>query len=225
MMQITTIDSAKITSCASGTAPAPSATTDCAERDAAAEDPPVERVALDLFGSYQKDANDRNRRDREAEQKNGRPAEEAREPARRAGHREDAERQREAAEHLHQTEFSADVVLGARISGIIGAWHDLGRHRVGNHVLGQRPDHDQKRAEQIGLLRPRELQRAGRRRSEDEHAAGREGGANEDVGAPLRAEDRHTVDELTEHHLHGPRQAQPHAYTGKLGRAEPAGSP
>ena len=156
----------------------------------------------------------------EPEQKDRRPAEEAREPARRAGDREDAERQREAAEHLHQAEFSADVVLGARVSGVIGAWHDLGRHRVRDHVLDQRSDHDQQRAEQIGLLRLRELQRAGGRGREDKHAAGRERGADQDVGAALRAEDRDTVDKLAEDHLHGPRQAQPYAETGKLGRAE-----
>ena len=39
-------------------------------------------------------------------------------------------------------------------------------------------------------------------------------GADEHVGAALRAEQRHGVDQLAEHHLHGPRQAEPDRQRG-----------
>ena len=39
------------------------------------------------------------------------------EPSGQPGHREDAERQREAAEHLHHAELGAHLVLRARIAG------------------------------------------------------------------------------------------------------------
>ncbi len=51
-----------------------------------------------------------------------------------------------------------------------------------------------------------------------QHSARGDGGADQDIGPSLGAEDRHAVHQLAEHHLHGPGQAQPHADSRKLGR-------
>ena len=47
------------------------------------------------------------------------------EPARQPGHRQNAGRQREAAEDLHHAEVGADVVLGTLAARLVGAGHDL----------------------------------------------------------------------------------------------------
>ena len=48
--------------------------------------------------------------------------------------------------------------------------------------------------------------------------SGDQAGADEHVGAALRAEQRHGVDQLAEHHLDGPRQREPDGERGELGR-------
>ena len=49
---------------------------------------------------------------------------------------------------------------------------------------------------------------------------GRGGGADEDVGLALRAEDGNAVHQFAEHHLHGPRQAEPDRDSRQFGRAQ-----
>ena len=56
--------------------------------------------------------------------------------------------------------------------------------------------------------------------NEREQASGHERRADQDVGLPLRAEDRHRVDELAEDHLDRPGEQQPHGDAGELGRRQ-----
>ncbi len=50
-------------------------------------------------------------------------------------------------EHLHHAELRAHLVVRPRLAVGIDARHDLGRHRVGDHVLDHGAEHDQHRAE------------------------------------------------------------------------------
>ena len=68
MVQITTIESAKISSCPNGTDPS-AAEDRRAERYAAAENAPVERPTFARLQPDQQHADDRNRRDHQPQQK------------------------------------------------------------------------------------------------------------------------------------------------------------
>ena len=182
-------------------------------------------AALDDLGAPEEHADDRDRRNDQPDQEHGFAREDARQPAGQAGDRQDAGRQREPAEHLHHAELGAHVVFGARIARRIGARDHLGRHRVGDHVLDHGADHDQHGAEHVQSW-------SGRRKASQPPAApasvtgrSRCSRADQDIGAALRAEDRHAVDQLAEHHLHGPRQAQPDADAGEFARASASGAP
>ena len=125
-----------------------------AEREAAAEDAPVERTALARARAAQEHAGDRDQRDDEADQKHGLARHEAGEPAGGAGDREDAGREREPAKHLDHAQFGPDVGLGARLSRFVDARDHFRGHRVGDHVLDHDPDHHRHRAEDVELVRP-----------------------------------------------------------------------
>ena len=193
---------------------------DGAEGDAAAENAPVDRPALARLRADQQHADHRDRRNDQAEEKDRLAAEEAREPSGCSGDRQDAERQRQAAEHLHHAELGADLVLRAGIAGAVDAGDHLGRHGVGHHVLDHGADDDQHRAENVEMVGAREREPSAGGAGERQQAAGRQGGADQDIGPPLRAEDRNAVDQLAEHHLDGPGQAQPDADPGELGRVQ-----
>ena len=95
---------------------------------------------------------------------------------------------------------------GRGIAGGIDARNDLGRHRVGDHVLDHRAEDDQQRAEHVEMVGARERDPSAGGAGQHDHAGGGERRADDDVGAPLRTEDRHAVDQLAENHLDGPRQ-------------------
>jgi hypothetical protein len=121
---------------------------------------------------------------------------------------------------LHHAELGFHVGLRPRMAACIGARHDLGRHRIGNHVLDHRSNDDQQCAENVEVIGAREREPPASGTGEDKHAAGRERRADQDVDPPLRTEDRHAVDELPEHHLYGPGEGEPDADPGQLGRRE-----
>ncbi len=52
-------------------------------------------------------------------------AEMMRQPAREPGHRQDADAERETAEHLHHGEVGADVGIGPRLAGRVDTVDDL----------------------------------------------------------------------------------------------------
>ncbi len=123
---------------------------------------------------------------------------------------------REAPQYLHHAELAIDLVLVARRAVGILAIDDLGAHGVGGDVLNDDSEYGHEGAEAIEVLGAGEGEPAARRAGEQQHAGGDECGADEHIGAPLRAEDRHAVDQLAEHHLHGPRQRHPNGERGKL---------
>ncbi len=127
---------------------------------------------------------------------------------------------RKPPEHLHHAELAVDLVLGARRAVRVLAVDDLGAHGVGDDILDDDAEHAEKGAEPIEVLRAGEGEPAARRAGQQQQPGSDEGGADEHVGAPLRAEDRHAVDELAEHHLHGPRQRGPHGELGELRGAQ-----
>ena len=109
---------------------------------------------------------------------------------------------------------------GTGIAGAVATGNDLGRHRIGDHVLDDGADHDQHRPENIEVIRAGERDPSAGGAGERQHPGGGGGGADEDVSLALRAEDGNAVDQFAEHHLDGPWQAEPHRDPGQLGRAQ-----
>ena len=193
---------------------------DRAEGDPAPEDARIWRPSLGSFGFDQHRPDHRQSWDEQSQQEHRRAIEQACEPAGQPGHRKDAKGEREAAENLHHAELRPYVVLGPRIAGFVNTGDDLGRHGVRDDVLDHDTDHDQQRAEKIELLGGRNHEMPAGCGRKDKHAGGRERGADQHIGAALRAEDGHAVHQLAEHHLHGPWQAEPHADRRELGWAQ-----
>ena len=102
----------------------------------------------------------------------------------------------------------------------VAARHHLRAHGVGDHVLQHDADHRHQRGDHVLHLGTRERDPfAGGPRQQDQ-ARCHEPSAEEHVDAPPRAEDRHGIDQLAEHHLHRPRQRHPHANGGEIGRRQ-----
>ena len=191
-----------------------------AERDAAAEDAPVDGAAFGGFRSAQEHARDRNRRDDQADQENRLARHQVGKPSGQPRDRENAARDREAAEHLHHAELDPHHVVRPFLAGLVGARDDLRRHRVRHHVLHHGADGQQQRAHDVEMIGTGECEPSAGGACEDEQTGGHEGCADQDVGFPLRAEDRHGVDQFAEHHLDGPGQHQPHGDAGEFRRRE-----
>ena len=75
------------------------------------------------------------------------------------------------------------------------------------------------------MVGPGERDPSAGRAGQREQSAGGKNGPDQDVGPPLRAEDRNAVDELAEHHFHRPRQAEPDAYSGEFRRGRESDAP
>ncbi len=101
----------------------------------------------------------------------------------------------------------------------VGARHHLGGHRVRHHVLHHGADRHQHRAEDVEVVGAGEGEPAAGGAGQDDQARRHECRADQDVGFPLRAEDRHGVDQFAEHHLHGPGQRQPDARCRRVATA------
>ena len=220
IVQITAIESVKINSWPNGTEPSASA------RIAApnARPPPRMRQSIGrrslVSARISSTPSHRYGRNDQSEQKDRLAIEDARQPAGSSGHRQDAGRQRQAADHLHHAELGAHLLVRPGIAGDVAASDDLGRHGVGDHVLHDGADDDQHRAEKVEMVGAGEGYPSAGGAREREHSACRQGRADEDIGPALRAEDGHAVDQLAEHHLDGPGQGQPDADPGELGRVQ-----
>ena len=189
-----------------------------AEDEAAAEDAPIGRPPLAGLEPHQQRTRYGDQRHDQAEQEHGLVGEPLRQQARHPGDREDAERQRQSAEHLHHAEVVVDFGLGTRSAVGVGARHHFRAHGVGHHVLQHQARHGQERGDDVepagGQHRDPPSRGAGQQDEGDRDHAG----ADEYVDAPLRAQERHGVDQLAEHHLRGPRQGEPGRQGGQLGR-------
>ena len=191
-----------------------------AEGDAAAENAPVDRAALDRLQGDQQRAAHRDQRNDQPGQEHRLVGVDAGDPSGDTGDDEHAERQRQPPQHLHHAEFAIDLVLGARGAVRVLAVDDLGAHGVGDDVLDDDAEHAGEGAEPIEVFRAREGQPSARGAREEQQPRGDKSGPDEHVDAALRAEDRHGVDQLAEHHLHGPRQRRPNGQRGELGRRQ-----
>ena len=134
--------------------------------------------------------------------------------------------ERKAAEHLNHAELGADLVLRRghcrrRRRGRRPRSTSRRRRRPGSRCRSRSASRRECRGGRRG--RTRSIRRRRRRASASRQAVN--GGADQDVGPPLRAEDRNAVDQLAEHHLHGPRQAEPDADAGELRRASASAAP
>jgi len=104
-------------------------------------------------------------------------------------------------------------------SGVLAVDH-LGAHCIRRDILDDNAEHAQEGAEAVEVLQRRERQPAAGRARQQQQARRDEGRPDENVGAALRAEDRHRVDELAEHHLYRPRQCEPDAELSEIGGAQ-----
>jgi len=190
------------------------------EHEASAQDAPVRRPAFAGLELHEQGAAGRDHRYREADQEHGLVGQDLREPAARAGDQEGPGGERQPSQDLHHAEVVIDVGFRARASILLGARHDLRAHGVGDDILQHDADDDEKLRCDIKMLGGRERDPLSGGTREQDEAAGNEARADVDVGAPLRAEYRHAVDELAEHHFHRPRQRQPDTELGQRRRRE-----
>ena len=193
-----------------------------AEGDAAAEDAPVGRSALAGLEPHEQGAGDRDHRHDEAA---------AGTPSRRR-HTAPASPERPATAKMPKESASRPSTctmprswsisaLGRGLpSGLVRA-HHLGAHGVGDHVLDDDAGHAQQRGDHVELVGVQAVIQPPAAPASSTKLIAIRRGAEEHVGAPLRAQQRHGVDELAEHHLHGPRQGEPDRQ-GR--RARPASS-
>ena len=191
-----------------------------AEHDAAAEDAPVDGLRRRAVETDQHGAGQRGGRHGEPEQEHRLVAVDLREPAREPRDRQDARPEREPAQHLHEAELALDLGLRARAAVGPHPLDHLRGHGVGDHVLQHDADDDEELRRDVERVLARERDPAAGGAGKNDHAGGDETRADEHIDAPLRAEDRHGVGELAEHHLDGPGQRQPHGDRRQLGRRE-----
>ena len=177
------------------------------EGDAAAEDAPVGRALLARLQTDEERARDRYERDDEPEQKDGRVRQPLRQPAGNAGDGKDAERQGEPAQHLHHAEVVVDLGFGAGAAVGVLPGHDLRAHGIGDHVLQNGARNRQEGSHDVERVGAHHRDPAAGSTGQQDETDGDQTGAHEDIDASLRAEHRHGVDHLAEHHLDGPRQA------------------
>ena len=78
--------------------------------------------------------------------------------------------------------------------------------------------HRQKRGDDVEPIGRQHRDPSPRGAGQKHEADGDHPGTDEHVDAPLRAQQRHGVDQLAEHHLYGPGQREPHRQRGQLGR-------
>ena len=176
------------------------------ERDTAAENAPIDRLQRDGIEPDQHGAGEGNGRDGEPEQEHRLIAVDLREPAGQTGHRQDAGPQREPSQHLHQAKLAVDLGLWLwRAVGALPVDH-LGGHGVGDDVLQHHADHDHELRHDIERVLAGESDPAAGRAGQQDHARGHQARADEHIGPALRAQDRHRIGELPEHHLDGPGQ-------------------
>ena len=209
-----------MTSWPNGSPPKPERRDHRAERNAAAEDAPVDGAAFAGFRSAQEHAGDRNRRDDQGDEENRLPRRQVGKPSGQPRDRENPARNRESPEHLHHAELDPHHVVRPFVAGLVGACDDLRRHGVRNHVLHHGADSQQQRAHDVELIGTCECEPSAGGPCEDEQTGRHEGRADHDVGFPLRAEDRHGVDQFAEHHLDRPGQHQPYGDAGEFRRCE-----
>ena len=109
-----------------------------------------------------------------------------------------------------------------RTRGAVGAlaFDNLRGHGVGDHVLQDDADDDEKLRGDVKRVLAGEGDPAACRAGKNDEPGGDEARANIDIGATLRAEDRHRVGQLAEHHLDGPGQRQPDGDGSELSRRE-----
>ena len=139
-----------------------------------------------------------------------------RKPSGKTGNREDAERKRQSPEHLHHAEIVIDLLLRARRAVGVVAGHDLRAHGIGHDVLQDHAGHADERSNDVDLIGRQHRDPAAGGTGQQNERKGDEAGADEHVGAALRTEQRHGVDQLAEHHFDGPRQGEPDGQRGQL---------
>ena len=188
--------------------------------EAAAEDAPVHGSANGAVEANKERPGHRNCGDGEAQQKDRLIAEDLSEPAREARDGENAGPERQPTEHLNEPELALNLRLGARRAVGALAIDDLRGHGVGNHVLDDDAKDDEKLRGDIKdvLIGKRDPAAGGA--GKGDKARGNEGGADKDVSAALRTEDRHGIGKLPEHHLDGPGQRDPDRNGGELRGAQ-----
>ena len=194
---------------------------DCqAEHEAAAENAPIDRPRRGAVETDQERAGERDGGHGEPKQKDRLVAQDLREPAREARDRQDPRPQREPTQHLDQTQLAIDFRFRSRRSIGAHTLHHFRGHGVGDDVLKHDADHDHELRRHIERVLAGEGDPAAGRAGESDHSRGDEARADEHIDATLGAENWNGVGELPEHHLHGPRQGQPHGERGQFRRRE-----
>ncbi len=191
-----------------------------AEDKSATENAPVDGFGHRAIETNQQSAGDRDDGHDEPQQEHGLIGIDLREPAGETGHRQDARPQRKPTEHLNETELALELVFRFGRAVGIRARHHLRGHGVGDHVLHDDADHDKKLRRDVERVLAGERDPAASRTRHEHHARRHKARADKHINPALRAEDRHRVGKLAEHHLDGPRQRQPHPDGGKLRGAE-----
>ncbi len=131
---------------------------------------------------------------------------------------------REPPKHLNEAKLALKLGFGFRRAVWTGALHHFRGHGVGDDVLQDDANHDQQLRRHVERVLAGDSDPTACGARHKHHARRHEARADEHIDAALRAEDRHGVGELAEHHLDGPGERQPNADGGELRRGEAQGA-